>query len=187
MNQLSKTVACSNCQADVNSEATYCPFCAADLLTGSKREQEQAVQSDMFENQTLKDSLASLYKPPYSIRNQQGVGVPDEREESPFIKAAPQKEDPLFQPYEATQPPPQPPEEIVQEEPPEEDKQRGLVSPLLLLLVGTQLALLGLLILLFSKDGLVTLEWQSKHWFIYCLISAPLVFLGVRQLKRFEA
>ena len=182
MKQVDRTKACWNCEADVSYEATYCPFCGTDLLTSSIESSKQVPKRDeKFAEQSLQESLASLYKPPYSVRNRQGLGVPDERENAPFKEAEPQKENPLFQSFEKVEP-----EQILgqnEEMQEEEGTRRGTILPLLFLMIGAHLFALGALLLFCSKDGFVTLEWSSRFWFLYCLISFPLLYFGGKLLK----
>jgi len=171
----------------VSSQATYCPFCGTDLLaSASPLGEESAKQDERFETQSLEESLASLYKPPYSIRNRQGIGVPDEREEPSFTKVAPQREGNFFQRCAAdeskrdTSAPVSPKLDVESDQAVE---QRGGFLPLLFLSVGVNLVVLGLLILFFSKGGIARLEWSSSHWFIYLLTGFPTAYAGTRLLK----
>lgn len=184
MKQVDRTKVCWSCEADVSHEATYCPFCGTDLLTSTiKSGQSSSEPKDKkFIDQSLQESLASLYKPPYSVRNRQGIGIPDEREETTFKEAAPKKEDPLFQPYEQI--------ELEEQASPfqenhgeEEITRRGNILPLLFLMIGIHLLVLGMLLLFCSKNGVVTLQWSSRPWFLYCLFSLPLLYFGKRMLK----
>ena len=186
MKQVDRTKTCWSCEADVSFESTYCPFCGTDLLASLPESPPSSpLEEEKFTNQSLQESLASLYKPPYSARNKQGFGIPDEKEEMGFAQVEPPKEDPLFQSYDHK-------EEVlsdrVEESPAEkqssEETYQGAVLPLLLLLVGTHLFLLGLLVLFFSSHGRVVLEWNSQYWFLYVLLSAPLLFFGFRLIKK---
>ncbi|NRA89863.1 MAG: zinc-ribbon domain-containing protein [Simkaniaceae bacterium] len=197
MKQIDRTKVCWNCEADVSNQATYCPFCGTDLLTSSSstaNKQTPPPQDTKFAQQSLQESLASLYKPPYSVRNRQGLGVPDEREESALSEVEKQDENPLFQSYEQMEleeqefaPPPAAPtaspmvDEAVQED--EIFTRRGSILPLLFMMIGAHLFMLGALLLFCSKDGVVTLQWSSKFWFIYCLIGFPILFFGAKMLK----
>ncbi|MEM8727114.1 MAG: hypothetical protein AAGE99_00140 [Chlamydiota bacterium] len=187
MKRVDRTKVCWNCEADVSYEATYCLFCGTDLLTSSIKKGGQLPKQDhKFSDQPLRESLASLYKPPYSVRNRQGFGVPDEREESSYLETEPQKEDALLQSYEKgdDQDDPTIPKGGIQ--PPDERQETargGNVLPLLFLMIGTHLFIIGALLLFCAKDGIVTLEWSSRFWFLYCLISFPLLYFGGRMLK----
>lgn len=187
MKQVDRTKVCWSCEADVSYQATYCPFCGTDLLTSSIEPNKSATPShdDKFTNQNLKESLASLYKPPYSVRNRQGLGVPDEREERPLHEHEEEHENPLFQPYEQMELKDQHP--VIHEEERGENvvnKERGNIFPLLCLMIGTHLLILGSLLLFCSNNGFVTLQWSSRLWFLYCLISFPLIYIGCRILKK---
>lgn len=186
MKQVDRTKICWSCEADVSFESTYCPFCGTDLLASlSESPPSRPQEEDKFTNQSLQESLASLYKPPYSARNKQGFGIPDKKEEIAFAQVEPPKEDPLFQPYEYEEERLSDQiEETTHEKQSSEQTYQGAVLPLLLLLIGTHLFLLGLLILFFSSHGRVVLEWNSQYWFLYPLLSAPLLFFGFRLLKK---
>jgi len=177
---MDRTKVCWHCEADVSYEATYCPFCGADLLTSPSESTAQFPKSDgKFSDQTLQESLASLYKPPYSIRDRRGLGVPDEREEALFKQAEVSKENPLFHFHDQKEAQ-QPSEEVNQEE---KSMRRGTILPLLFLMIGVHLFILGVLLLFCAREGVVTLEWSNRFWFIYCLASFPMLYFGVRLLK----
>ena len=187
MKQVDRTKVCWSCEADVSYEATYCPFCGTDLLTSAVESKEEPTKQDeRFATQSLEESLASLYKPPYSVRNRQGLGVPDEREEPSFKQVTPPKEDPLFQSYDSQElretPPPSASTPAIK--PQEQTEERGGVLPLLLLSVGVNLIVLGILIVFFSKEGMVCLEWSARYWFFYLLTGLAIAYMGVRSLKQ---
>lgn len=52
-----------------------------------------------------------------------------------------------------------------------------------LLLSGIVLFLFSLMLLFFSNDGVLTLQWDSDYWFIYLLISLPFLLLGWKLLR----
>lgn len=184
MKPVDRTKVCWSCEAGVGDEATYCPFCGTDLLTSSTQSgDKQSKQDKRFSEKSLEESLASLYKPPYSVRNRQGLGIPDEREEPAFKQASPPKENLLFQSYE----------QIPEKTPLSSEAQQGNeevgpggVWPLFLLSIGINLVVLGILIFFFSKEGVTRLEWDSRYWFLYLLIGLSITYLGVRSLKRFS-
>ena len=149
MEMTQKKKLCPNCEGNVSYDAIFCPYCRADLSRAAQKPEAQEGKSQASE------SLASLYRPPYLVRESHGYGVPDERESS----------------YE------EPQEEEYFEEEKKEPGNRS-VWALLLLSVGGNLLTLGLLILFFSEAGRLTLEWKSGTWFLYCFLSAPFLFLG---------
>ncbi len=58
---------------------------------------------------------------------------------------------------------------------------------LILLIPGATLALFGLILLLFAKNGTLTLSWKSNFAYLYLLGGAPLLYLGWRSLKSSES
>lgn len=60
------------------------------------------------------------------------------------------------------------------------------VLPLLFVLAGSLLFIFSLVLLLFSDDGLLKLVWNANYWFLYFLISLPLLFLGWRFLGQLQ-
>ena len=59
----------------------------------------------------------------------------------------------------------------------------SIFMPILLLSLAGNLLTIGLLQLLFSDRGFLRLEWDSSYWFLYCLGSLPLLYLGFRKAK----
>jgi hypothetical protein len=70
--------------------------------------------------------------------------------------------------------------EVVQEE-----VQTGepTIGGMVLLCIGAQLFLFALLLPLCSHDGIVTLKWTSRYWFLYLMASLPFLLFGYRSLK----
>jgi hypothetical protein len=62
--------------------------------------------------------------------------------------------------------------------------QGGTFWPVLLLTIASNILTLGLLQFFFSDNGVLTLEWSSKYWFLYCLASLPLFFFGFKKANR---
>ena len=90
-------------------------------------------------------------------------------------------------------PPSSPPrvrqEELLQEEmiqSDEEDQKKSPYMPIFLLALGSQLLLLGVFMLFFSKDGVFTLKWDAHFWYFYVLSSIPLFIFGLKSLKLSE-
>ena len=172
MQQVDRTKICWDCEADVNDQATYCPFCGTDLLHKPKDVPSISPpkKDPKFSDQTLEESLASLYKPPYSVRNRQGLGVPDEREESVYREKETLKSlgktDQSILPTDS-----------------QESREKGTVLPLLFLMIGSHLFILGILLFFCSKNEVVTLEWSRPFWFVYLLTGSPLLYFGIQLIK----
>jgi len=165
MQSSERTKLCWNCEGEVGYDAIFCPYCGSDI----KRPKSQSMdESQENHYKSLNDSLASLYRPPYLAREDHGYGVPDEREEEVF-----EEEIDAHNPFAA-------PSDVEVEE---KEPDGRFVWALLFLLLGSQMLTLGLLVLFFSEEGLLTLEWKSQFWFLYCLLSAPLLFVGYKCLS----
>lgn len=167
----------------------------------------------VFDNQSLNDSLTSLYTPPYSSSAQNYFNRKRE-EQAPPVQQKPSNNFDLNhslsqpsdyakkmqamsgnKPFESErrefhyvpQPPPPmetilPKEQVVHDV---SEKKNGLMA-ILALSVGANLAVLGLLQLLFAQNGKLSLEWDAHYWFLYVVPALPLLFLGYRKLKSFR-
>ncbi len=158
MKTVEKHKLCPNCEARVPLEATLCPFCASELNMEAPR------SSTLFQSQTLEDSVASLYTPPYQSSNRSASLSHSSAESSLYKKNAP-----------AQQP---------QAEAPVERK--SSLVPSILMFAGSTLLLLGLMLVIFAREGTLQLEWDASYWFIYALIGAPLLYFGYRKLSELD-
>jgi len=61
----------------------------------------------------------------------------------------------------------------------------SLISTLLLL-TGSVFFLFGLALVLFTRNGVFTLQWNGNFWFIYLGLSLPLLILGWRSMHKLE-
>lgn len=64
------------------------------------------------------------------------------------------------------------------------DAPRASALPIALVSVGGYLLLLGVLTLMFSEGGQVTLQWDSRYWFLALIASIPLLVFGVKMLSK---
>lgn len=58
------------------------------------------------------------------------------------------------------------------------------VLPVLFLTAGAISVLFSLLLLFFSVDGKLTLQWDADMWLYFALAALPLLFLGWRALEK---
>ncbi len=63
---------------------------------------------------------------------------------------------------------------------------KQVVLPLVLLSAGTLFFLFGLILVLFSDQGIFTLSWSADYWYFYLIFAVPLLFAGWRTLQRFD-
>jgi len=75
-----------------------------------------------------------------------------------------------------------PPEEAPMTESFEEEK--SVIGPTILLTLGAQLLLFGLLMFFFSEKGVMVLKWDARFWFLYLFASVPLLIFGYKSLSR---
>ena len=146
---------CSQCDGRIPIDAVQCLFCGADATRLSE-------PPSMVKHQAIEDSLTALYKPPYSKANV-STAAPQERYESP-----------ARHPLDAAVSQAKKEEEAVSV------KQTILATVLLSL--GSNLLILSLLQLFFSEKGFLTLQWSSNFWYVYTLLSAPFIYLGMKRL-----
>ena len=151
-----KVKMCPFCEGNVSFDAEECKYCGASFLKGSAK-----VRTPY----QTEDSLAGLYDPPYSpdrSSSRFGIATPEEREEEEPLKEEIKKETVTSK---------------------QEDAEEGnKLGSILLLSVGGQLFTLAWLLFFFSDQGRVALEWKSKYWPIYLVISGILLYQGWKKL-----
>lgn len=172
MKQVDKQKLCHHCDGRIPLEASICPYCASDQTPGMRGGQE----GPLFKTQSLQDSLASLYTPPYSIKN---LSTPVEEKREPSPSLSPYKE--VKSPQVASSALPLPTTETS-----EQKAEPNSLWTLLFVMGGTTLFLLGLLQLFLSEGGTVRLEWDSSLWFVYCLFSVPFLFFGIKKIRELK-
>jgi len=65
---------------------------------------------------------------------------------------------------------------------PEMVDQSPLFIPLLMLLAGSVFLLFGIVLVLFSEQGVLTLQWNSTWWYAYILLALPMLAFGWKSL-----
>ena len=60
---------------------------------------------------------------------------------------------------------------------------KEIVLPLLLLTSGAIAVLFAFLLLFFSVNGKLTLQWDAEFWYFYALAAGPLLFAGYYLLR----
>jgi hypothetical protein len=152
---------CWNCDGSVHIHATKCPFCGTELVAEEAPPTQQTFQQTYQQPEPPPQPVSQEPPPPPYVQRVQSQSY-----------ALPQQSSWQEQlPEEESKPAPEP-------------RARGDAMPLLMLLPGAFFFLFAMLLLLFSEDGLLTLSWQAKHWFVYFLVAMPLLYLGWRSLNR---
>ncbi len=75
--------------------------------------------------------------------------------------------------------------ELEEDEPAFDEFQRTLLATVLLL-TGSVFFLFGLALMLFSHNGVLSLQWDSSLWFVYTALAVPLLFFGGRYLSKLD-
>lgn len=168
---------CPYCEGSIPLQAQECKYCGSSLV--KKARASSAYQTE--------DSLASLYEPPYApAKKTFSHGIPEqealtrsyaeeeENTDSLSIRPAPTRRIPK----KAKQPSND--SEMLAED---EDEESSQIGSLLLLSLGGHLFTLAWLLFFFSDHGKLVLEWKSRYWFIYFLLSLPLLYKGWKKLS----
>ena len=158
MNNQSKKKLCWNCEGRVGLQEEHCKFCGVYLSPLDPDDEED-------------DKKTSLFAPPYR------VGESKEEEQIPASPFLAQKSLAEPQMKEAI-----PPEVNTNIEVP--SAIYPVVMPLVLLSIGTVLFLFGMALVMFSNNGVLSLQWSSDYWFIYFLIAIPTMLLGWKFLQQ---
>jgi sporulation protein YlmC with PRC-barrel domain len=66
------------------------------------------------------------------------------------------------------------------------DDVRNLIVTMAMLIMGSGLFLFSIVLMFFSEDGSFELRWQSENWYIYLLLSLPMLFMGWRYLQQIK-
>lgn len=150
---------CWNCEARVDFGVESCPSCGVYLSTSPLLEQSTPVANNFS-------------TPPYRyVAVEAEIKIP----ESPY----PIQETAIEQPKEETK------AEIVQTESVITTVLWKLeLVPMGLLLAGSIFTLFGLVLLLFSTNGELTLSWNGEYWYLYLLLGVPFLTFGWRALQK---
>jgi len=182
---------CIQCEGRIPLSAQTCPYCASEQGAGRR-----SFYSPLFQDQSLQDSLTSLYTPPYQGKHPQFGTIPESHESSfePEESQAPSSQQefafgapPIYEEapiYKDVTPPRE--EELLYQDPSsveEEVPTQSSLWPSLFLMFGIYLFIIGFMQMAFSQQGVLKMEWNARYWFCYLLLSAPLLFFGWKRLK----
>lgn len=154
-----KNKLCWNCEGRVSFQDENCPYCGVYLSPLNSEEAEEK---------------SSLFSAPYR------PDQPGKEEQS--VPAAPYKTQEKSKPVK-TQEPVKPSEDIARTSF-ISNEARTIVLPLILLLSGSVFFLFGIALLLFSQNGVFTLQWNSNYWYVCFLLAIPMLFFGWRALQQ---
>lgn len=167
MNKKNDKKLCWNCDGSVSLQIDHCPYCGVDLTRENaiqetpsfSRKQDPVSEQGPYLGHPFQRAYQeeSIPPPPYAnFENSAEEWVPKVQEEAP----------------------PQEQEEAA----PETSNKNDMIA-FLLLLPGIVFFLFGLVLLFFSDDGVLTLEWNQSFAYFYFLGALPLLILGWRALR----
>lgn len=154
---------CWNCDGSVSLHLSQCPYCGVDLSHLPEQSGEKnSYQGFASPFQSSASIDQSVPKPPFASVFNQDLSVSEDEWNQSLGEDAeePKKEE----------------EELAS------TTKREMIA-LLLLLPGVVFFLFGLALLLFSSDGVLTLEWNQSFAYFYFIGAVPLLFLGWRALR----
>lgn len=149
-----QSVICPDCDALVPAETPECPYC------GTKFE----LAKESLKRDRLEESLASLYKPPYTSKNSVGIAPEALEPARNFL----------------------PPEEKPAPSKPKEPLRLSALVPFAFLLAGGQFALFALFYLIFGFEGKLILVWESTSLKIFSFLALISLFTGYKLYTKIE-
>jgi len=157
MTQQPKKRLCWNCEGNVSINEETCPYCGVSVIPASL------------------DGSKDTFAPPYSLEASTEAIIPP----PPYAALD-------HAPVNASA------KEAVQEENSTDTDDsfvefKKVLIALMLLLTGSVFFLFGLVLALFSNQGVFTLQWNGTLWFIYSGLSLPLLLCGWRALTKIES
>jgi hypothetical protein len=156
MNKKNDKKLCWNCEGNVSHHLSQCPYCGVDLTKPAPRE-----ESSLFKG---------LNSPFQSAPDQRTTSQPPYARGKDFTVTKEEWNVALNEEKESKK---------------EEDSpttKREMIA-LLLLLPGVAFFLFGLILILFSNEGVLTLRWNQSVAYFYFLGAAPLLYLGWRAFR----
>jgi hypothetical protein len=158
------TKLCPNCDGSVSRDVSICPYCGSSVFQVNEGGL-QTNNEDNVKSLSAKETLDSLYPPPYRPRS---YDAPIEKEpiREEKINISDQNEE----------------VEEEEEEEYEEDYKSSLL-PTIFFYLGVNVLVFSILLLIFSKEGFLNLKFSSKYWYGYLIAALPLIFFGYKKIR----
>lgn len=152
-----RTKMCPICNGTVAMQVSICPYCASNLYETHETNADQK-SSDDVKSLSYEETLTSLYPPPYK---------PKAIDTSTSIE---EDQEPESEKEETNQ--------IL-------DEKRALM-PTILFWAGINILLFSLLLLVFSEGQYLHLHLRATYWFLYAIVSLPLLYFGFKGLQKLD-
>jgi hypothetical protein len=158
MNAIRNTKLCLSCDGEVHIHAYQCSHCGQSLLQGDNTEEQF---TPPYQSASSFDHENTFPEAPYkALASSQNLAISDE--EWSEIQSG---NSTLAQAEES------------------QNTTTGTLTTVLLMSLGVTTLLFGLLLLLFARDGVLTLSWTSSYWPLYLSISAVSLYFGWNRLQ----
>jgi hypothetical protein len=149
---------CWNCEGNISQHISQCIYCGVDLTQPMVRNEENVFKgfTTPFQTQGIDQEIP---QPPYATASTKEISVTDEEWNAALHadKEAGQKES-------------------------APTRQKDMIA-FLLLFPGIIFFLFALVLIFFSSDGVLALQWNRNVAYFYFLGAAPLLFLGWRTFR----
>jgi hypothetical protein len=155
MAAIPKKKLCWNCEGRVPQNEENCSFCGVYLNgTLDIKKRRRDDEEDIHDQDAAPSLVKPLHQPPYT---------PEGNTENAPIEA--KKTESFLEKFRLG------------------PLKKDFLS-LLMLVVGSIFFLFSFILLFFSHEGHLTLQWNGSYWFIYMIVSVPLLVLGWRFLDQ---
>lgn len=64
------------------------------------------------------------------------------------------------------------------------DDFKKFLFAMFLMLAGSVFLIFGVVLAIFSKNGVLTLQWNGDLWYVYLALALPMLLMGLRVLQR---
>ncbi|NGX34525.1 MAG: hypothetical protein K1060chlam1_00878 [Candidatus Anoxychlamydiales bacterium] len=158
------TKMCPSCDGSVAMDAVYCPYCGSDIFEKSESLANQKTSDDV-KSLSYEETLSSLYPPPYKPKAIQSATAKYYEENSDVDEESQEENEGDSSPLK---------------------KESNALIPTALFWLGINIFVFSILLLVFSQNGVLYLKWNAKFWFLYSIISIPLLYFGFKGLKNLD-
>jgi len=165
--QKEQTKMCPSCDGSISMDAIFCPYCGSNVFEKNENLPDHKNQ-DNVTSLSYEETLSSLYPPPYKPKAIQTVSSKYYEEEN---DAQTDEDDN---------------QEKQEKDTSLEHNEKNALIPTVLFWVGINILVFSILLLVFSQNGVLYLKWNAKFWFLYSLISIPLLYFGFKGLKNLD-
>ncbi len=161
------TKMCPSCDGSISMDAIFCPYCGSNVFEKNENLPDQKTEDDV-KSLSYEETLSSLYPPPYKPKAIQTATSKYYEQDNDVEKDEDENQEKL------------------EKESVSEANEKNALIPTALFWTGINILVFSILLLVFSQNGVLYLKWNAKFWFLYSLISIPLVYFGFKGLKQLD-